>query len=313
MKSATLYFHYPCFDGLVSGVLAWEFLETHRQWTIGEFNPVNYTLRNTWLSKSLPAPCAIVDFLYHPSAEFWADHHQTSMLTPEARADFERRKPSGFLLFDDRAGSCASLLFRHFRQFFAGNPHFAAMVDAAEKIDTAAYSSVEEAILGDDPALQISRTLLIDETKDYAVFLLRELRSHGLAHVAALPEVKSRHDEVRRRILAGLKQVESQIHIERGEIATFEAHKQNDAIVSRYAAYYFAPHARYSIGVIRSEEGAAITAMRNPWMEFDSIPLGRAFEKFGGGGHQRVGSVFIAKNQSQRVQDVVESLLSQMS
>ena len=33
--------------------------------------------------------------------------------------------------------------------------------------------------------------------------------------------------------------------------------------------------------------------MRNPWLDFASVPLGEIFRKYGGGGHQRVGSVIV--------------------
>src|ERR1700686_2228078 len=102
MKSATLYFHYPCFDGLVSGVLAWEFLERHKKWNITRFSPVNYPLRKSWLARKLHTPCAVVDFPYHPKAAFWADHHQTS-LSAKARASYQQRKNKGNLSYDNRA------------------------------------------------------------------------------------------------------------------------------------------------------------------------------------------------------------------
>src|ERR1700675_884013 len=105
MRNSTLYFHYPCFDGLVSAVLAWEFLEKHEEWNIRDLQPVDYTLRDTWLSSELKTPCAIVDFLYHPRADFWADHHQTSMLTRAAEEDFQRRRGDACLLFHPRARS----------------------------------------------------------------------------------------------------------------------------------------------------------------------------------------------------------------
>jgi hypothetical protein len=313
MEAATLYFHYPCFDGIVSAALAWEFLEAQKGWHVGELCPVNYTVRNTWLSGEFRHPCAIVDFLYHPSADFWADHHSTSMLTGEAKADYERRRTTACLLFDDRAGSCASLLFRHLDKALAGKPHFQEMVAWAEKIDSARYASVEEAILGEAAALQINRSILFEPGADYARFLCKELRAHPLDFVAALDAVKIRQDGVERRIRAGLKQVEKRIRMEPGAVATFEAEQSKDEMINRYSAYYFAPDARYSVGIIHSEEGTAITAMRNPWREFPSVALGQIFAEFGGGGHQRVGSVFIAKNQPQRIDYVVKSLLSRLS
>ena len=110
MRNSTVYFHYPCFDGLISAVIAAEFLESHEGWHITDFEPVDYTLRDAWLSTDLKRPAAVVDFLYHPQAEFWADHHQTSILTSAAKEDFNRRKHRSSVLFDVRAKSCASPL-----------------------------------------------------------------------------------------------------------------------------------------------------------------------------------------------------------
>ena len=313
MKNATLYFHYPCFDGIVSAALAWEFLEQRKDWSVDELCPVNYTVRNGWLASELKHLVAIVDFLYHPSADFWADHHATSMLTKEAEADYERRRSSFPLYFDEQAGSCATLLFRHLGESLAHKPHFPEMVEWAEKIDSARYESVEEAILGEAPALRINRSILLEPGADYARYLCKELRTHPLDYVAALNEVKTRQDEVERRTHAGLKQVEKRFTMEPGAVATFEAEQTQNEMINRYSAYYFAPDARYSVGIIHSEEGTAITAMRNPWREFPSIELGKIFARFGGGGHQRVGSIFIPKNEAQRVPDVVKSLLSQLS
>jgi len=314
MKGAALYFHYPCFDGLVSGALACHFLEEHEKWNITDLRPVDYTLRETWLASELKTPSAIVDFLYHPSAEFWADHHQTSMLTEAVEVDFERRKGDPNLIFDPRARSCASLLFRHLRKSLVDKAHFKEMVEWAEKIDSAAYDSVQEAILGDAPALQINRSLALEDENgsEYGQFLLRELRTHDLAYVANLDEVKRREDRVRRSILSGLKSVKAKLHLEPGDVAVFDARRKGDQVISRYAPYYFEPNARYSIAVIRSPEGTRITAMRNPWRRFRSIPLGRAFARFGGGGHQRVGAVQLPAGHPKRVQIVVQSLLDEM-
>jgi len=314
MRNSTLYFHYPCFDGLVSAVLASEFLESHEDWRITEFQPVDYTLRDTWLSGDLKQPCAIVDFLYHPKAGFWADHHRTSFLSAAAKENFERRKQEFRLFFDPRASSCASLLFRKLGRFLSHKPHFKDMVAWAEKIDSAKYSSVNEAILGEAPALRIARTLSADDERDldYARFLLLQLRDHDLSHVASLDEVKFREDRIRRSILSGLKSVRTKLRLEKGGVAVFDARPKRHQVINRYAPYYFQPEARYSIAVVRSPGGIRITAMRNPWRKFRSIPLGRALAKFGGGGHERVGAVQLAADRRNRVRDVVKSLLSEM-
>ncbi len=108
--TATLYFHSPCFDGIVSAVLAWDFAEAVLKWKVGDLQPVNYQRRTSWLSQPLHQPCAVVDFLYHPQATFWADHHSTAFLTAEAEDDFEHRR-SPYLIYDDAADACAKLLW----------------------------------------------------------------------------------------------------------------------------------------------------------------------------------------------------------
>ena len=52
--------------------------------------------------------------------------------------------------------------------------------------------------------------------------------------------------------------------------------------------------------------------MRNPWMDFPSVPLGRIFEKVGGGGHQRVGSVELRSDQFPATDDIRLKLLDEM-
>ena len=103
------------------------------------------------------------------------------------------------------------------------------MVEWAEKIDSAAYSSVEEAILGDAPALKINRTLAMEDDSgpEYAQFLLGQLRNHDLLHVANLNEVKRREDRVRRSIVSGLQSVKAKLRMEPGDVAVFDARRKN--------------------------------------------------------------------------------------
>lgn len=151
-----------------------------------------------------------------------------------------------------------------------------------------------------------------DPGVEYAEFLLRQLRNHDLSYVASLDEIKSRDGKVRRSILSGLQSVKAKLRVEPGDVAVFDVRRRADQVISRYAPYYFAPKARYSIAVIRSPQSIRITAMRNPLRRFRSIPLGRAFAKFGGGGHERVGAVQLSAEHHNRVGDVVKSLLAEM-
>lgn len=311
-QGAYLYFHFPCFDGITSCVLTWDFLETSQGWKFKKFSSVNYESRANWLSTTLHTPCAVVDFLYHPEAQFWADHHLTTFLNEEIRQDFERRKDK-WLIYSSRSGSCAMLLWSRLADSFGyRNPHYKEMVEWADKIDSARYSSVSEAILGDAPALRISSSLALKNEPSYCELLVKALRYQTLDDVARLPEVMEKSERAQSMIKTGLRQFAGACRLEDGGVAVFDVRGTDDAIISRYSPYYFFPEARYSLGVMRFSNGAKITAMRNPWREFPSIFLGKIFEKFGGGGHQRVGSVMLSGERANEAETVLKQLLHQI-
>jgi len=310
MPEWTLYFHGACFDGLISGVLVRTFLESEKH-SIRDFVPVNYELRKSWLSAPLKTPAAVVDFLYHPDAAFWADHHSTAFLSIGARNDFLRRRSKTCLLYDDTSGSCASLLRNSLASRIPDGERYREAVSWAEKIDTADYVSADEAIWGDSPALRIKQSLSLENELSYYRLLLSEIRKGDLSGVAKLAPVAERSDEVRRRITAGYERARKDVHLN-GTVAIMNVLLMKDDIVSRYVPYKVFPQARYSIGIVHCDGETRITAMRNPWIQFCSVPIGKILEPFGGGGHQRVGSVILPEERAQLTPTIVDRLLAEM-
>ena len=312
-SSDAIYFHYPCFDGLVSAAIAMDYLETWSGWDIRNTVPVDYGVRQTWLNSRFPHRFAVVDFLYHPRAEFWADHHPTSFLNSSLREDAEQRKMQTTLLYDPDSPSCSLLLIKELGSRLTSGPRYSEMAYWATKIDSANYDSPQEAIFGDSPAMEINLSLSDERalSPDYAGFLLNSIRSMDIADVAALPMVQQLVRQVRQRTARGLTNVRESIRYEAGDIVVFEARHNKDALISRYSPYEFFPEARYSVGLVESDRDLKITAMRNPWLEFPSVPLGEIFQRFGGGGHQRVASVLMP-HDSVRAKHVLKDIVEEI-
>lgn len=306
-----LYFHSPCFDGIVSAVLAWDFLESRHEWGPLILHSVNYDLRESWLTSSPQMPCAIVDFLYHPQAEFWCDHHLTTFLDEATRRDFERRA-SQKLVYDDRAGSCAGLLWNHLAKAFSHrSDRYAELVRWADKIDSAHYESVHEAILSHAPAMMISLGLALKGRQGYCEELVSALRYKTMDQVADLPEVRTRFEKGQSLVQAGLHRFKEAARLESDEIVVFDVDGRGE-IINRYAPFYFFPDVQYSAGVVRWEGGAKVTVMRNPWRDFESVHLGKICEKLGGGGHQRVGSIVLQGERAAQAPDLLDRILSEI-
>ena len=171
------------------------------------------------------------------------------------------------------------------------------MVEWARRIDGARYDSVEEAVLGDTPALRINFSFLRDSSPEYCRFLVESLRSKSLAEVAASRHVAKCYQNVRKAILSGQRIFRKASRLEKDGIVIFHMEDTGKALLSRYAPYLDYPNARYSVGIMDTDHGAKITAMRNPWRRFRSVPLGQIFSQYGGGGHQRVASVLLKNRQ----------------
>ena len=180
----------------------------------------------------------------------------------------------------------------------------------ANKIDSADYATVDEALLGSSPATEINLSLALNAGSDYLNFLAVALLSKTLEEVSKMPPVVEAAQSVRLQIQGGLQEVARSIRIECGDIAVFEAQQTADRIISRYSPYHFAPDARYSVGVVRSLNSTKITAMRNPWLHFESVPLGKIFEQFGGGGHTRVASVLVPPDQQTKTSEFLTSIIT---
>lgn len=308
-KRATLYLHFPCFDGIVSSVLAVRFLEKSRGWRFKTIEPVNYHLKKQWLETPLPKRSAVVDFLYHPRAEFWADHHPTTFLTEQVKADFEGRRGPG-RIYDRQSGSCASLLWREMGDSLSPDPRLEEMVCWAEKIDSAAYESVQEALSEAHPALVLSRSLSIDADHEYCTFLITRLKRASLRETVQTDEVQKRFAKAQELGALGLERVRQTARLE-GNVVIYETDNEG-VLINRYSPYYFYPKAHYSIGTTYSRRSVVITAMRNPWLEFESVNLGEFMRKFGGGGHQRVGSVVLARDSQLDAHQVSQELLQEL-
>lgn len=310
--SDAIYFHFPCFDGLISSAIAADHLTMFHDWKIEDFRPVDYDLKAQWLDISLPHRSAVVDFLYHPGAVFWADHHATTFLTSENQQDYlaKRDRPGEWLIYDPEAQSCALLLFERLRDSLSDPDRYRDMAQWADKIDSASYSSVEEAVYGGSPAMDINLGLSAGGADSkYAELLVRSLLRLSLEEVSALPEVQKRTITARRRIRAGLKAVEKSVRLVDGDIVAVSTSESEARTISRYSPYIFYPDASYSLSLTRTKQHWKITAMRNPWRQFRSIELGELFRKYGGGGHRRVASVIVPGTAVEHAQDVFDAIL----
>src|SRR5262249_25813883 len=135
----TIHYHRD-FDGMVSAAILSVVLKEKRGEAAG-WKSVNYDQRSNWELFEAGRRFAIVDFHFHPRAEYWFDHHPTTFLTPELRAQYA---PSERWHWDERSPSCPPIILRHAAQHWAQAPseRFLEMARWSDVIDAARFTSV---------------------------------------------------------------------------------------------------------------------------------------------------------------------------
>lgn len=288
-----LFFHRD-FDGICSAAV---FLAYASRTNISDsrevrLTAVDYDLKKSWADTALPRVSAVVDFLYHPDAEWWFDHHPTTFVKAEWELSF---KPDRQHVWNTNYKSCPGLILdsvldptlqEDLKARFRGHTEWSEIIDMAQ------YSSPKQVIEAKESALQINLSLAANNDPEYLIFLVRCLEEKSLDEVAALEEVAQWYEVGKTRQEESISYM-AQVGERKNGVAFFDLTKPG-ALFHRYAAYYLWPDTRFAVAVYKNGQGYRITVSSNPWSEFTGPDLGSLSERFGGGGHAQVAGIALS-------------------
>jgi hypothetical protein len=241
----TIHYHRD-FDGMVAGALL-----AHCLRALGEqpgWAGLNYDQRANWPDFQAGKRFAIVDFHFHPRAEYWFDHHPTTFLTPELRAQY---RPSERWQWDESSPSCPPIILAHAREHWGLEPseRFQEMARWSDMIDAARFEDVEQALFGDDAALRISRALAAAPEPDWSDTLVRDMIDQTLDQVASRPDVERSWQRAARNRDFALRQFPPTVESTDEHVVLYDA-SSNKIRRERFAAFFHHADALYSVGVI---------------------------------------------------------------
>jgi hypothetical protein len=280
-----IYYHRD-FDGMVSAAVLACILRERGEHVAWE--SVNYDQRRDWDAFARGQRFAIVDFHFHPRAEYWFDHHPTTFLTPALRAQYA---PSERWLWDETSPSCPPLILRHAQAVwgYVAPARFQDMAHWSDIVDAALFESVDQALFGDEPALRITRSLTCAPSSDWPDEVVAGLVEGTLESVAARPDVERAYQRAARNRDKALEQFPPTVQGAEGGVVHYDA-SSNKIRRERFAAFFHHPQAFYSVGVIPTRAGFHVSAGQNPWnMPQNLAHIGEIMERYGGGGHRAVG------------------------
>ena len=318
-----VFYHDKCFDGTCSASL---FTRFHRECiapgAIYEYHGLVHRAGALFDEADFTGDeNAIVDFKYSasPRITWWFDHHQSAFLTREDQQNFLacQRDPAcaARKFFDPTYTSCTSFL-AHTAQSRYGfdTAPIADLIHWADIVDGAKYESPEAAVEMAAPAMKL--TLIIEATQDpeFIPRLIPLLTEMPLAEVlnqpfvaCLLPPLLDRHRQAQELIRNRAESRDGTIF--------FDISDQPLEGYNKFIPYYLYPEATYSIGLSKSSFRTKVSVGSNPWARTDPakmVNLAEICERYGGGGHARVGAISFSPDKEADARAAAEEIVAEL-
>ena len=257
---------------------------------------------------------AIVDFKYSssPNITWWFDHHESAFLSPEDAAHFEHDESSR-KFYDPAFRSCTSFIATIAEQRFGFNPApVAELVHWTDIIDGALYPDARTAVEMKEPAMQL--TMVIESTQEHEFIprLIPLLAAQPLAQVVTTPFIATLLPPLLERHGKSMNVMRDRIESRDGTLF-FDVTDHELEGYNKFVPYYLHPESVYSIGLSKSSFRVKVSVGSNPWAPSPPVVnLAKVCERYGGGGHARVGAISFDVTQHaaarRAAQEIVEEL-----
>ncbi|HLX84609.1 MAG TPA: hypothetical protein VKR59_11980 [Terriglobales bacterium] len=257
---------------------------------------------------------AIVDFKYSssPKITWWFDHHESAFLSPADAAHFEQ-DASNRKFYDPDFKSCTSFIAMIGEKRFGFDPRpVAELVHWTDIVDAAQYQDAKSAVEMQAPAMKLTMAIEASTDRDFVKTMIPLLANQSLASIleepfvkAVLPPLLERHQ----------KSVEilRQRTVEKDGTIFFDITDLDLEGYNKFIPYYLHPDSIYSVGLSKSSFRVKVSVGSNPWSKRPpTVNLARVCERYGGGGHARVGAISFDVTQGEAARKAAQEIVEEL-
>jgi hypothetical protein len=316
-----VFYHDKCFDGACSAALFSRFYKERIRGDVDfVYSGLLHRAGSLFDEKQFDGDeNAIVDFKYSssPKITWWFDHHESAFLSPADAAHFEQDQ-SNQKFYDPDFKSCTSFIAMIGEKRFGFDPKpVSELVHWTDIVDGAMYENAKSAVEMKAPAMKLTMAIEASTDRDFVKTMIPLLAYKPLSEIleapfvaAVLPPLLARHE----RSIDILRQRAE----EKDGTIFFDITDLDLEGYNKFIPYYLHPDSVYSIGVSKSSFRVKVSVGSNPWSKREpTVNLAKVCERYGGGGHARVGAISFEVNQSEAAHkaalEIVEELRGQRS
>jgi hypothetical protein len=318
-----IFYHDKCFDGACSASL---FMRFHRECvkTADKFSFHGLVHRAGALFDEgafVDGENAIVDFKYSPSPKvtWWFDHHQSAFLSAEDQKNFEAGQADGSQrmrkFFNPNYVSCTSLIADIAQVNFGfDTAPLLELINWADIVDGARYESAKAAVEMAAPAMKL--TMVIESASDNNLVprLIPLLTEMSLQQVLDQGFVQVLLGPLMERHWAALELIKQRATVD-GGVIMFDITDQPTEGYNKFIPYYLYPEATYNVGLSKSSFRTKVSVGTNPWTKkapSELVNLAAICERYGGGGHARVGAISFPPDREDEARKAVGEIVAEL-
>lgn len=259
---------------------------------------------------------AIVDFKFSnsPKVTWWFDHHQSAFLSPEDAEQYQQHKDSKHYYFDPTSRACTTFIARVGREVFGYEAaDLADLVYWADIIDGALYTSAEAAVAMREPAMKL--TLLIEASKGSQTVqkIIRMMQRQSLAAIMEDPAIQAEFQPLYERHLRSIDVIRKVGHCKNGVIF-FDVADMDMEGYNKFVPYFVFPEATYTVSVSMASFRTKVSVGSNPWSPVEpEHNLATICERYGGGGHPRVGAISFGRDQVEEARRAAREVVQELA
>ncbi len=315
MRVRVLY-HDHCFDGAASAAFFSRFVE-EKFYPGAEFVYTGMAHKASQLFKDSLFDGdvnAIVDFKYSasPRLTWWFDHHQSAFLSSQDEAHYQADK-SGRKSYDPNFKSCTKYIATIAQEKFGWEASdLDELVHWADIIDGAQYANAQEAVELRSAATKLVLVIEGVQGSDAVQQIIRWMQHKKLEEILREPDIQEIYQPLHQQHLQSIDIIRNESRDD-GTVVYFDLTGYSLDGYSKFIPYYLFPSSLYTVSVLTSSFRTKVSVGSNPWAG-DPLKhnLASICERYGGGGHPRVGAISLPRGAVDKARAVAGEIVTEL-
>jgi hypothetical protein len=157
-------------------------------------------------------------------------------------------------------------------------------------------------------------TLVIEGSKgsDTVQTIIRAMRRHRLEEIIAMPEIQEIFKPLHERHVRSIDIIREQSTCDRG-VVYFDLIGYDLEGYNKFIPYYLHPESIYTVSVSMSTFRTKVSVGSNPWVKEPlKHNLATICERYGGGGHAKVGAISFEVGQVDQARKAAQEIAAEL-